>query len=190
MQVPDRLRLPLRFDAHALAADVAALIRLFPYNFAPRGFAYCNGQLLPIAQNTALFSLLGTTYGGNGQTTFALPDLRGRVALSSGQGPGLSNYDLGQFGGEETVTLTNVEVPVHNHLVVAHNSNGAYARPQGRVPGRLSGGTTGYAAASNGATMAPATITPTGGGQPHTNVQPYLTLNYCIALEGIFPSRN
>ena len=165
-------------------------IRLFPYNFAPRSWAFCNGQILSIAQNTALFSLLGTTYGGNGQTTFALPDLRSRVPVHSGQGPGLSNYDLGQSGGDEAVTLGAAELPNHTHLVTAHNNNGAYARPEGRVPGRLSGGTTGYAAAGNGAVMSPATINPTGGGQPHTNVQPYLTLNYYIALEGIFPSRN
>ncbi len=145
---------------------------------------------VPRRNDQRRFSLLGTTYGGNGQTTFALPDLRGRLAVSSGQGPGLSNYDLGQLGGEEAVTLGAAELPNHTHLVTAHNNNGAYARPQGRVPGRLSGGTTGYAAAGNRATMAPTTINPTGGGQPHTNVQPYLTLNYCIALEGIFPSRN
>ena len=165
-------------------------IRLFPYTFSPRPFAFCNGQILSIAQNTALFSLLGTTYGGNGQTTFALPDLRGRVAVSSGQGPGLSSYNVGQFGGDESVALGQQEMPAHNHLVAAHNNSGGGARPQGRVPGRLSAGTTGYAAASNGATMSPATIHLTGGGLPHTNVQPYLTLNYCIALEGIFPSRN
>lgn len=165
-------------------------IRLFPYNFAPRGFAYCNGQLLPIAQNTALFSLLGTTYGGNGQTTFALPDLRGRLAVSSGQGPGLSDYGLGQTGGDEAVTLDQSQTPAHNHQVAVHNGSGNYARPEGRVPGRLSGGTTGYAAAGNGSHLAPGTLSAIGGGQPHTNIQPYLTLNYCIALEGIFPSRN
>ncbi len=165
-------------------------IALYPYNFAPRGWAFCNGQILSIAQNTALFSLLGTTYGGNGQTTFALPDLRGRVPLSSGQGPGLSNYDLGQTGGDESVTLNPAEMPAHNHLVAVHNNSGNYARPNDRVPGRLSGGTTGYAAAGNGSYMHPSTLSVLGGGQPHTNVQPYLTLNYCIALEGIFPSRN
>ena len=164
-------------------------IRLFPYNFAPRGWAFCNGQILSIAQNTALFALIGTTYGGDGRVTFALPDLRGRVALSSGQGPGLSDYILGQQAGDEAVTLTASQLPVHNHAVAANNNQGGGARPQGRVPGRFSTGT-GYATASNGAQMSPETITPTGGSQPHTNVQPYLALNYCIALEGIFPSRN
>ena len=165
-------------------------IRLFPYNFAPQGWAFCNGQLLPINQHSDLFDLLGTTYGGDGENTFALPDLRGRLAVSSGQGPGLSDYVLGQMGGEESVTLNQAEMPTHNHLVTANNNAGAYARPQNRVPGRLSGGTTGYAAASNGAFLEPGTLTPSGGGQPHTNVQPYLTLNYCIALEGESPSSN
>jgi microcystin-dependent protein len=160
-------------------------IRLFPYNFAPRGWAFCNGQILSIAQNTALFALLGTTYGGNGQTTFALPDLRGRVANSSGQGPGLSSYSLGQVGGTETVTLTQQEIPSHNHQVNSTNADATSSRPGGNVPS--AGG--GYAGAASN-TMAPNMIGNTGGNQPHTNVQPYLTLNYCIALEGIFPSRN
>jgi microcystin-dependent protein len=156
---------------------------LVPYNFPPRGWALCNGQILPIAQNTALFSLLGTTYGGNGQTTFALPDLRGRVALSSGQGPGLSNYLLGQVGGDESVTLNVNQIPTHAHSIGGTNSGSTSSRPAGNV--NAQGGA--YSSTSD------SPMQPTGGaggGQPHSNIQPYLCLNYCIALEGIFPSRN
>jgi microcystin-dependent protein len=131
-------------------------IRLFPYDFAPRGWAFCHGQLLSIAQNTTLFALLGTTYGGDGRSTFALPDLRGRVAVSSGEGPGLSAYELGGVGGVESVTLTEGEMPAHTHQV--------------SVNGRAS-------------------VVPAGGSQPHENRPPHLALNYCIALAGIFPSR-
>jgi microcystin-dependent protein len=162
-------------------------IRIFPYNFAPRSWAFCNGQILSIAQNTALFSLLGTTYGGNGTTTFALPDLRGRVAISSGQGPGLSNYDLGQVGGTESVTLTQNQMPGHSHLASVNNGAATTTRPNNQVPAQS---TPAYAAAGDGSTFNPAFIQNTGGGQPHGNVQPFLTLNFCIALEGIFPSRN
>jgi microcystin-dependent protein len=158
-------------------------LRLFPYNFAPRGWAFCNGQILPIAQNTALFSLLGTTYGGNGQTTFALPDLRGRVAMSSGQGPGLSPYDLGQVAGSESVTLTTAQIAAHGHTIGSTNSAATNARPNNLV--NAQGGS--YSATSDG-NMQP--TGQTGGSQPHNNIQPYLVLNYCIALEGIFPSRN
>lgn len=161
-------------------------IRLFPYTFAPRGWAFCAGQIMSIAQNTALFSLLGVTYGGNGQTTFGLPDLRGRVAVSSGQGPGLSNYTLGQVAGTETVTLTTNEMPMHNHLVNASSQASSASRPSGAVP---SGGGA-YTGASDGTVMNPSMIGVAGGSQPHENLQPYLTLNYCIALEGIYPSRN
>ena len=156
------------------------------FNFAPRGWAQCNGQILPIAQNTALFSLLGTTYGGNGQTTFALPDLRSRVPIHVGQGPGLSSYDLGQAAGTETVTLNINEIPAHNHLLGANAEEGAASNPSGQVPAK--GGI--YGAAPDGTLMNPTVITNTGGSQPHANIQPYLTLNFCIALEGIFPSRN
>ena len=162
-------------------------IRLFPYNFAPRGWAFCSGQLMSIAQNTALFALLGTTYGGNGQTTFGLPDLRGRVAVSSGQGPGLSFYNLGQQAGTETVTLTQSEMPMHSHLVNATlNDQNNSSRPSGAF---LTAGNT-YNATPDGTVMAPQMIQPSGNSQPHSNIQPYLALNYCIALEGIFPSRN
>jgi microcystin-dependent protein len=163
-------------------------LKLVPYNFAPRGWAACNGQILSIAQNTALFSLLGTTYGGNGETTFALPDLRGRVPLHMGQGPGLSNYALGQLGGEESHTLINAEMPAHGHTVQAA-ATGNTNTPAGSVMAATRKNK--YATAPDGVTpMDEQMITPSGGNQPHTNVQPYLTLQWIIALEGIYPSRN
>jgi microcystin-dependent protein len=163
-------------------------IILVPYNFAPRGYAFCQGQILSIAQNTALFSLLGTTYGGNGQTTFALPDLRGRHAVSQGQGPGLSFYTLGEQGGVESVTLISQQMPQHNHLVSTNNQGANTGRPSGAFPGQTS--TNIYAPSSDGSTFNPQAISLTGGNQPHENRDPYLALNYCIALQGIFPSRN
>jgi microcystin-dependent protein len=159
-------------------------IILVGFNFPPRGYALCNGQLLSIAQNTALFSLLGTMYGGNGQTTFALPDLRGRVPNHAGQGPGLSSYTQGQVGGVETVALTSAQLAPHTHSQPATAGDETTNRPNGAVPAR--GGV--YANTPDGSNLAASTSA--GGGQPHTNVQPYLTLNYCIALEGIYPSRN
>ena len=164
-------------------------ISIYGFNFAPRGWAMCNGQILPIAQNTALFSLLGTTYGGNGQTTFALPDLRSRVPIHVGQGPGLSSYSLGQAAGTETDTLTINQMPQHNHLVNASGEDGDSSKPAGRFPAVMTQGS-GYLSASDGSTMAATVIGLTGGGQPFPILQPYLTLNFCIALEGIFPSRN
>ena len=163
-------------------------IRIFPYNFAPQGWAFCQGQVLPISQNTALFSLLGTTYGGNGQTTFALPDLRGRVPLGQGQGPGLSNYVLGQSGGAESATLSTSQLPAHTHPVVANSGTGSTGRPGGAVPARTASAT--YAAAPDGTAMNAGMIGAAGGNQPFDLRQPYLALNPCIALQGIFPSRN
>jgi len=162
-------------------------LMLVPYNFAPRGWAFCNGQIMSIAQNTALFSLLGTTYGGNGQTTFALPDLRGRAALSAGQGPGLQNYNLGEMAGSESVTLISSQMPAHSHLVGA-STGSAQATPDNAFPGS-DGGTQIYDLAAS-TTMNPQMIQPAGGSQPHENRQPYLVLNYIIALQGIFPSRD
>jgi microcystin-dependent protein len=164
-------------------------IRLFPYTFAPRGWAFCNGQILSIAQNTALFSLLGTTYGGDGRTTFGLPDLRGRVAVSSGQGPGLSPYELGATGGAESVSLTESQMPTHQHHVSVNGASGGSNSPVNRYLGRVAGGTA-YAAAPNNRTLNAGAIAPAGGGQPHENRPPHLTLNYCIALEGIYPARD
>jgi len=160
-----------------------------PYNFAPRGWAFCNGQILPIAQTTALFSLLGTTFGGNGQTTFALPDLRGRCPLSSGQGPGLSNYDLGQVGGVESETLTINQMPAHLHPTLIQVSSG---QKLGNVPNASNfGGAQIYTNAAIDSTLNPAGNSGVAGGsQPFELMQPYLVLNWCIALEGIFPSRN
>jgi microcystin-dependent protein len=166
-----------------------AEIRLFAGNFAPRGWAFCNGQILSIAQNTALFALLGTTYGGNGQTTFALPDLRGRVPISPGQGPGLSSYFLGQTGGQETVTLNTQQMPSHSHGAAASGEGGTAATPNGGVWAGSTARDSIYAATAN-TTMSPAAIAATGGGQPHPNMPPYQAINYIIALEGIFPSRN
>jgi microcystin-dependent protein len=162
-------------------------IRLFPYNFAPRGWAYCSGQIMPIAQNTALFSLLGTTFGGNGQTTFALPDLRGRVPISAGQGPGLANYVVGEVGGTESVALGIAELPPHTHNVNA-TATASSKSPAGMVPGYTASGAA-YGA-PGALDMAANMLDPAGGGAPFDKHAPYLVLNYCIALEGIFPSRN
>src|SRR5689334_13674750 len=163
-----------------------AEIRIFPFNFAPKGWAFCDGQIMPISQNTALFSLLGTTYGGDGKSTFALPDLQGNAAMHPGQGQGLSLRDLGELGGTETVTLLISEIPVHTHTI-----NGADPLDSGNLqvgaPERMlakSGSGFAYGPASNLVTMAPQALAPAGGSLPHNNMQPYLTLNYCIALQG------
>ena len=166
-------------------------IRSFPFNFAPTGWATCSGQLLPISQNIALFSLLGTTYGGDGITTFALPDLQGLVAVSYGNGAGLSPYNLGQAGGEENVTLTSQQMPSHTHAAQCVNAKANKPNPVGNVWAQDAAGTTAeYSSSPPNAVMAAAAISPVGGGQAHDNLQPYLALNYCIALEGIYPSRN
>ena len=163
-------------------------IKMFGGNFAPRSWAFCNGQLLSISQNAALFSILGTTYGGNGQTTFALPDLRGRVPIGMGQGPGLSGYVEGQAGGVENVTLLTSQIPVHNHSLSASSGAATNASPNNGYPAVLDAGN-GYAATPN-TTMNAGAIGTAGGNQSHTNVQPYLALNFIICLFGIFPSRN
>lgn len=166
-----------------------AEIRLFAGSFAPRGWALCNGQLLPISQNTALFSLLGTTYGGNGVSTFALPDLQGRVPLQQGQGPGLSLYDLGQTGGEEAVTLIQSEMPSHTHVVAASATDGGDRSPANERFAVGVGGLNQFAATPGGALLAPQAVSQAGGSQPHNNLQPYLTLTFIIALQGIYPQR-
>jgi microcystin-dependent protein len=182
-------------------------VLMFPFGFAPNGFALCSGQLLPIAGNTALFSLLGTQYGGNGQTTFALPNLNGNVPLGFGQGPGLSNYDQGQVGGSDVVALAVTDMPSHNHAIdissltaIAKCSTGAANRqtPVGNVPAAEAA--TGAPTYSDGvpdanmmagaiALSGTLTAASAGGGQSHSNLQPYLGMNYCIALTGVFPSR-
>jgi microcystin-dependent protein len=169
-------------------------IILFAGNFAPRGWAFCEGQLLPIAQNTALFSILGTTYGGNGQTTFALPDLRGRVPMQPGNGPGLTPHSLGEASGSETVTLLSTQIPAHTHALGAHGGQADASSPDGAVPAVAVDPNTqqplNLYSATVTTTMAPTAVGIAGGSQPHQNMQPYLCLNFIIALEGIFPSRS
>lgn len=158
--------------------------------FCPRGWAQADGQIMSIAQNTALFSLLGTTYGGNGQTTFALPDLRGRSAIHQGTGPGLSNYVEGQVGGRESFTLTIDQMPAHNHGVQATNATADKGGPDGRYLGGGVGNDDTYHDGPPNKIMAPGMIQIAGGNQPVNQRGPYLTLMWCIALVGIFPSRN
>jgi microcystin-dependent protein len=162
-------------------------IRPVAFNFAPRGWALCQGQILPINQNTALFSLLGTTYGGNGQTTFALPDLRGRVALGEGQGPGLQNYDLGQVAGTEAVSLVTSQLPAHGHPVMGTITPASTVSPAGRFPAVTPRRVYGTQAADT--TFAADTVRLTGGSQPHNNQAPFLVINYIIALVGDYPPR-
>lgn len=168
-------------------------LMLVGFNFAPKGWAFCNGQLMSIAQNSALFSLLGTTYGGDGITTFALPDLRGRVANHFGQGPGLSNYTQGEASGTETVTLLSTEIPAHNHPVYANNTTGNTNSPEGAILAAF--GTSlppegPYTSGNPNTTLGANAVGPTGGSQPHNNLSPFLTLNYIIATQGIYPSRS
>lgn len=162
------------------------------FNFAPRGYATCDGQILSIAQNAALFSLLGTTFGGNGQTTFALPDLRGRVAINQGQGPGLSTYVIGQQGGTESVTILSSQMPAHTHTLNANAGSGNTATPgSGTVLAASSTrGTNNYSSAGANTALAPTSVSAAGNSQPVSVIQPYLAVNYSIALQGIFPSRN
>ena len=169
-----------------------AEIRIFPFNFPPTGWAFCDGQLMPISQNTALFSLLGTTYGGDGKSTFALPDMQGNVPMQPGQGQGLSLRDLGEMSGVESVTLLESEIPAHNHFITAHNGDQADA--QNPSPNTsLAQSANGFAYQTNTSAsivqLAFNTLAPAGGSLPHNNMQPYLTLNFCIALQGVFPPR-
>ena len=175
-----------------MSSPFIAEIRIFGFNFPPRGWAFCNGQLLGIAQNTALFSLLGTTYGGNGQTTFGLPNLQGSVPLHPGQGPGLSDYVLGEQGGSQTVTLTGNQLASHTHQAQANSGGAGQPGPGGNVWASLAGRTPPplYQSSAPNAAMSPQATSVAGGGQPHNNMQPYQVLNFCIALQGIFPSRN
>jgi microcystin-dependent protein len=162
-------------------------IRMFAGNFAPQGWAFCDGQLLPVAQNAALFSLLGTTYGGDGRTTFALPDLRGRVPVHPGQGPGLSQRRLGEKGGQESVTLSEAQIPAHVHKALGTNDQATFNEPENAL---LARGRSYENNPTSEVAMHPDTISSTGGGQDHDNLQPYLCINFIIALQGLFPSRS
>lgn len=172
-------------------------IRMFAATFSPRFWAYCNGQILAISQNTALFSILGTTYGGNGQTNFALPNMQGRVAVGTGSGPGLSSYQLGQISGTENNTLIASNIPAHTHVISGNAKMLTTAAPANApAPGGnyfANDGTPKFKAAGGGGTLKPATVAVSlgaSGGTPVTNIMPYLSISYIICLQGIFPSRN
>lgn len=172
-----------------MADPFVAEIRIFPFNFAPRGWAWCDGQLLPLSQNTALFSLLGTTYGGNGKSNFALPDLQGRAPMHPGQGPGLSLHDLGETGGSDTVSLLESEIPNHAHAVRGTNNDADRRTPAGMSLGKPPRGTPYFSGAASLVSMSDSTLAPAGGDQPHNNLMPYLTFYFCIALQGVYPPR-
>ena len=173
-----------------------AEIRIFPFNFPPTGWAFCNGQIMPLSQNTALFALLGTTYGGDGKSTFALPNMLDNAPMQPGQGQGLSLRDLGEMSGVENITLLQSEIPVHTHSFVARNAAGNTTNPAGATTATMSwvagasfGQVRGYSSQVPADTPMSQTLAITGGSLPHNNMQPYLTLNFCIALQGIFPQR-
>lgn len=162
-------------------------IRIFPFNFPPKGWAFCDGQLMPLSQNTALFSLLGTFYGGDGKSTFALPDLQGSAPMQSGQGSGLSDRFLGEQSGTESVTLLTSEIPIHAHAANGSDEDDDSTLPAAHSYGKL---TVAYAPSNSSlGQLAPQSLAPAGGSLPHNNMQPYLTLNFCIALQGVFPAR-
>lgn len=165
-----------------MAEPFLSEIRLFSFNFPPKGWALCNGQILPINQNQALFALLGTNYGGNGQTTFALPNLRGQAPIHVG-----NRHTLGEKAGSTSVTLTQQQMPEHLHLLNATNNSGSTANPNGAFLGAFNNG---YLAPTQLTTLNPESVSNVGGSQPHNNMMPYLVLNFCIALQGIFPSQN
>lgn len=172
-----------------MADPFVAEIRMFPGNFAPKGWAFCNGQIMPISQNTALFYLLGTTYGGNGQTNFALPDLQGRVPMHPGTGAGLTPRVLGEIGGSETVTLLSSEMPSHTHDLVRPglSSPASATSPQNAYPATAAENQ--YSSAGTTVNMSPSALSPAGESFPHNNLQPFLVVNFIIALQGIFPAR-
>jgi microcystin-dependent protein len=173
-----------------MSDQFVAEIRIFPFNFPPTGWAFCDGQIMPISQNTALFSLLGTTYGGDGKSTFALPDMQGNTPMQPGQGQGLSLRDLGEMSGVESITLLQTEIPVHTHGLLGSADPGDNTVPSPLIS--LAQSTGAFAYVNNAApdsTLAFQSLPPAGGGLPHNNMQPYLTLNFCIALQGIFPQR-
>ena len=163
-------------------------VRLFAGGIPPAGWAFCDGQLLAITSNVPLFSVLGTTYGGNGTTTFALPDLRGRVAIHPGEGPDLTSRALGESSGSESLTLTGDQLPAHTHAVRASTANGSSASPVGAVPARTPSANPQYAASAD-TSLAPEAVLGAGGSQPHNNMQPYLVVSYIIAIQGNMPTR-
>jgi microcystin-dependent protein len=176
-----------------MSEPFVAEIRIFASNFAPKGWAFCNGQLMPISQNTALFSLLGTTYGGDGKSNFALPDMQGRAPMHPGSGPGLSLRDLGENGGSASVTLTTSEIPSHTHGLQASSSTATSSDPTGHLlasPAANPKFTSLYSGASGSTSLSASALSTAGGGLPHNNLQPYLALSFIIALQGVFPPRN
>lgn len=173
-----------------MADPFIAEIRIVPFTFAPFGWAYCDGQTLPIAQNTALFSLLGTMYGGDGRTTFALPNLGGRAPMHPGSGPGLTPRAVGETGGTETVQLTVSQMPAHSHFVKSTEGQATATNPASNLPAGAPDDTYQNLGSKSLVAMDGQAIAPNGSGQPHSNLQPYLSLNFVIALQGIFPPRN
>lgn len=180
-----------------MANNYVGQLALFPFNFAPVGWALCQGQLLPISQYTAVFSLLGTQFGGDGRSNFALPDLRGRAPIGQGQGPGLSVYNIGSAQGVEQVTLTTTTTPPHSHGFPAFATTATTNAPSGALPAEGKGSGRGafavntYTAPATAVSLGAGQVVPvSGGGVPHNNLQPYLTLNWCIALQGVFPPRS
>lgn len=175
-----------------MSEPFVAEIRIFAGNFAPRGWAFCNGQLLPISQNTALFSLIGTTYGGDGRSTTALPNLQGRAPMHPGRGPGLTSRRLGERGGTETVTLSEAQMPQHSHAMRAANVPfGTLQAPaSNRTLARPGSGNAYHSPSTPETTLSSQALSNTGGSQPHDNLQPFLTINFIIALQGLYPSRS
>jgi microcystin-dependent protein len=173
-----------------MANPFVAEIRIFPFNFAPTGWATCDGQILPLSQNTALFSLLGTTYGGDGKSNFALPNMQGSAPMHPGQGPGLSLHDLGETGGSQTVSLLDSEIPAHTHAMNGDSQvNANKGTPSAAATFARATGSTIYQSTTDGTVMASGVVAAAGGSQPHNNLMPYLTLTFCIALQGVFPPR-
>ena len=173
-----------------MADPFVAEIRIFSFNFAPKGWAFCDGQILPLSQNTALFSLLGTTYGGDGKSNFALPNLQGSAPMHPGQGPGLSLHDLGESGGSDTVTLIESEIPSHSHAMSVSSQIGTENQANGQLFAMGDGINLYGPAASPQTAMSGQALAQVGGDAPHNNMQPYLTLYFCIALQGVYPQRH